>query len=62
MNFNDFLEILFNKDLKWEFNKTYTFSDQVCIRLENKVDFIFGFDDDHKKGYLGKLGCFNKEL
>lgn len=62
IRFNDFLKILFNENLKWEFNQTLTFSDQACIRLENKVDFIFGFDKNNTKGYLGKIGYYNNKV
>ena len=60
IKFNGFLKILFSENIKWEFNQALTFSDQVCIRLENEVDFIFGFDKKNRKGYLGKVGFYNK--
>lgn len=61
IKFNSFLKILFSKNIKWEFNQALTFSDQVCIRLKNNVDFIFWFDKKNRKGCLEKVGFYNKK-
>lgn len=59
IKFNYFLDILFDNNIHWEFNQSLTFLDQVSIRLDNGVDFMFGFDKKNKKGYLGKVGFYN---
>ncbi|WP_196890174.1 hypothetical protein [Aureivirga sp. CE67] len=59
IQFNNFLEILFLENIKWEFNKVLTFSGQICVRLENRVDFIFGFDKKNKKVQLSKVGFYS---
>ncbi|MCF2875191.1 MULTISPECIES: hypothetical protein [unclassified Tenacibaculum] len=56
IKFNQFLKILFKEKIKWEFNQELTFSDQISIQLENKVNFIFRFDEKNRKGHLGKIG------
>jgi len=61
IKFESFLKILFNKKIKWEFNRELTFLDQICIQLENKVEVIFGFDKKNRKGYIGKIG-WTKQL
>lgn len=62
MKLNSFLKILFKKNIQWEFNQNLTFSDQLCIRLDNNVHFIFAFDKANPKGSLSKIGFYEKKI
>lgn len=60
LKFNRLIKILFIENIKWEFNQELTFLDQVTIRLENNIQFIFKFDIRNKKGVLGKVQFTNE--
>ena len=55
LSHHDFVKILYKNNIRWEFDQELTFSEQLAIRLENNVKFLFSFSKKNKKGILKKV-------
>lgn len=54
---NKTLKVLLNEGITCVFEKKYTFDDQLCIKTEGNVDFLFSINSSNKI-QLGKIIIF----
>jgi len=56
ITFNEFLNILHQKKVTWNFQQKLTLLNQICIQTSNGLNFIFIFNLENKNGLLSKIG------